>query len=146
MIIVSPSPSAFPTGFFIGFERISYTFVEPELFQTPIMEVALVTSRVPEQRFVTDIATLPGSATPDVGEGGDYEFASVSVIFDAGVTRQTVPFTLNPDTITEGTEVFTFRATRSVDSPAYDCVSPCISLIAIFIQDDDRKYYYLPFQ
>ena len=145
MFIVSSSLCAFSAGFFIGFERPTYFFDEPAAFQTSIMEVALVTNRVPEQLFITQIALVQGSAMQDTGDGGDYVFDVERIVFLPGVRRQIVPFTLNPDTITEGTEDFQIRATRSGDGPAYGCVDPCISTTTIFIQDDDRKYYYLPF-
>ena len=128
------------TGLFIGFELPSYTFQEPEIFQN-IMEFALVTSRVPEEQVIVEIALLQGSATKDVGEGGDYEFAVRLVVFDAGVTRQIVRFALNPDLIAEGTESFEIRAMASEYGPDYDCVSPCIPVTTIFILDDnDRKH------
>ena len=126
---------------FIGFEQPSYTFDEPQLFLAPITEVALVTSRKPEQQFITEVTLLQGSATQDVGFGGDYIFSVHRVIFDPEVTRQIVPFALNSDLIAEGTENFMIRATRSVDGPPYECVSPdCISLTTIFIQDNDSKH------
>ena len=134
--------SFFTTGVFIGFEKPSYTFQEPTVFWTSIREVALVTSNEFEQQFIAEITIVPGSATRDVGFGGDYEFGGdyvYRVIFDPGVTRQIVPFWLIPDDITEGTESFTIRATRSMDGPPYECVSPCISETTIYILDNYSK-------
>ena len=129
------------TGLFIGFENSSYTFDEPEANQTTILDVALVTNIESERTFITEITLVQGSATQDVGEGGDYEFFVERVIFQPGDRRQIVNFTLNPDLIAEGTENFQLRTTRSEDGPAYDCVSPdCISLTTIFIVDEDRKH------
>ena len=128
------------TGLFIGFENSSYTFDEPEANQTTILDVALVTSIESERRFITELALAPGSATLDVGAGGDYIFTEMLVIFNPGVRREIVRFELNPDLIAEGTENFMIRATRNEDGPPYDCVSPqCISATTIIILDDDRK-------
>ena len=138
MIVVTPPSCSFLTGLFIGFERLSYTFDEPES-TTPITEVALVTSTTSERRFITEISIVPGSATRDIGFGGDYEFSVERIIFDPEETRQIVQFSLNADLIAEGNEDFQIRATRSEDGPPYDCVSPCISLTTIVIMDDDRK-------
>ena len=99
-----------------------------------------MTSMEFEQQFFTEITIVPGSATRDVGFGGDYEISVNRVIFDPGVTRQIVPFMLYPDDITEGTESFTIRTTRSIDGPPYDCVSPCISETTIYILDNYSKY------
>ena len=131
----------FHTDLFIGFEAATYTFGEPEAFTMNINEVALVTNIKSERQFVTEIALVQGSATQDVGKGGDYVFAVEQVIFEPGVRRQIVPFVLNPDLIAEGTEDFTIRATRSEDGPPYDCIPPCISLTTIVIMDNDRKHF-----
>ena len=139
MTIVSPSSCAFPTGLFIGFEQPSYTFDEPKL-NIKIVDVALVTSIESERQFVTEIALVQGTATQDVGAGGDYTFAVERVIFDPGVRNQSVQLEINPDSIFEGTESFQIRAISSQDGPAYDCVDPCIALTTIFIVDDNRKY------
>ena len=137
---------AFPTGLFIGFENSSYTFDEPPgITAVTITDVALVTSIESERQFFTEIALVlgsgPGAATRDVGEGGDFVFDVVRVLFDAGVRREIVSFRLNPDLVAEGTESFQIRATRSEDGPPYDCIMPdCISLTTINIVDDDRKH------
>ena len=141
MIILFLLSCVFPTGLFIGLEEPSYTFDEPELFQTPITEVALMTSVESEQQIITEIALVQGTATQDTGGGGDYIFAIERAIFDPGVRRQIVPFALSPDLIAEGLENFRIRVTRSEDGPAYDCVLPqCISQTTINILDDDRKH------
>ena len=49
-------------------------------------------------------------------------------------------FALNPDLNAEGNEDFMIRATKSEDGPAYDYVSPCISLTTIFIVDGGCKH------
>ena len=91
--------------------------------------------------FITNLTLVQGSATQDIGEGGDYEFDTEEVHFYSGSRRQVVSFVLNPDLIVEGTEDFMIRATRSEDGPPYNCIPPCIPLTTIFILDNDRKHF-----
>ena len=94
-----------------------------------------------ERQFITELTLVQGSATEDVGAGGDYAFNIIRAIVFPGNRRQSLLFSLNPDLIAEGTENFQIRATRSEDGLPYVCVPPCISLTTIFIQDDDGGYF-----
>ena len=98
-----------------------------------------MTSIESERTFFTEVFFMNGSATQEIGEGGDYSFTVARAIFSPGIRRAIVPFTLLPDIIAEGTENFMIRATRSEDGPAYSCISPCISVTTINILDNDGK-------
>ena len=137
----------------LGFQQSEYTFTEP-MTQTLIEDVTLIreNSVVSEQTFGISISSFGAGVNPatpqENPQQNDYAFEAaniniLSLLFQPNVTNITVPFTLFPDELFEGTEGFGLAiASQGVEFPAFQLSTSnrAFANTQVRILDNDSKF------
>ena len=137
----------------IGFQRVNYTFTEPEFEETisGVVYLERENGQLTEQTYevaITVSLTVPPGQRPasipdDFSIGGDQ--MTISLLFPPDETLLDFPFTLRTDDLYEGTEVLEVRSasSRMLGTEAFTSPENLFASTLIEIEDNDSELEFI---